>query len=177
DSIHAPVGHRDHGRDHLVMTPLERQVGGQQRAVGREGMAKRLRNQRVRGHDEGAATFGRMDRNGVLLRIERFLPLHCLPQFFVSFRQWNRTNPGHGFRRAILRELKPRHYWALGGTASAVPFPTSSRDQLYTQTAAVANSRKMLRVQLDFIAPAFTQSPPGAGSITLSRDRMQEGSD
>src|SRR6266446_6167781 len=113
-------------------------------------MVKRLRNQRVRGHDEGTAAFRGMDGNGILLRIERLLPLHCLPQFFVSFRQRNGTNPRHSF-----------------------DLPSTP----YTLAAAVANSRKMLRARLEFIAAPLTQSAPGAGSITLSRDRMQEGSD
>ena len=121
-----------------------------QRAEGRERMVKRLRNQRVRGYDQGAAAFGRMDRNGILLRIERLLPLHCLPQFIVGFRERNGTDPGHGFQ-----------------------LPSTP----YTLAAAVANSWKMLRAQRDFIAAPLTQSAPGAGSITLSRDRMQEGSD
>ena len=49
-------------------------------------MLERLRNQRVRSRNQGAAAFGRMHRNGVLLWIKRILRLHCLPQFFVSFR-------------------------------------------------------------------------------------------
>jgi hypothetical protein len=27
DSIHAPVGHRDHGGDHFVVAAFERQIG------------------------------------------------------------------------------------------------------------------------------------------------------
>src|ERR1700674_924500 len=126
------------------MTPLERQIRGQQRAKCRKRMVKRLRNQRVRGYDlrsyaQGAAAFRWVDRDGILLRIERLLPLHCLPQLFVSFRERNGTNPGHGF-----------------------DLPSTP----YTLAAAVANSGKMLRAQLDFIAAPLTQSAPGAGSIT-----------
>ena len=44
DSINAPVGHGNHGRDHLVMTPLEREIGRHQSAECREGMLERLRN-------------------------------------------------------------------------------------------------------------------------------------
>src|ERR1700681_1343861 len=61
-----------------------------------------------------------MYRNGVLLRIERLLSLHRLPQFFVSFRERNGTNPGHDFE---------------------LPFCVSTP---YTLGPAVANSWKML---------------------------------
>src|SRR5271157_6033883 len=110
------------------MASLERQVGRHQRAEGRERMFKRLRNQRVRGYDLGAAAFGGMYRNTVLRRIERLLPFHCLPQFFVSFRERNGTNPGHGF------DL-PFHPGVAGNAGVSTP---------YTQGVAVANSWKAL---------------------------------
>ena len=47
DSIHAPVRHRNHGGDHLVLAALQRQIGRHHRAKRAEGMKHRVRNQRV----------------------------------------------------------------------------------------------------------------------------------
>jgi len=47
DSIHAPVGHRDHGRNHFMLPPAQRQLRRHQGPKGSERMIERLRNQRV----------------------------------------------------------------------------------------------------------------------------------
>src|SRR5208283_3729870 len=120
-----------------------REIGGHQRAEGRERMRKRLRNQRMRCDDQRAAASSGMDGNAILLRIKHLLPFHCLPQFFVSFRERNGTNPGHGF------DLPPRG----DGCDPSVFTP-------YMLAPAIANNWKML---------SPTQSRPGAGSIILGR--------
>src|SRR5713226_5869633 len=98
-----------------------------------------------------------MDRHGVLLRIKRLLPFHCLPQFFVSFGERNGTNPGHGFRLPSIWVSRQKV-----ACNSGVSTP-------YTQAPTVANSRKALHAQRDFIAAGFKRSPSAAGSIALSR--------
>ena len=81
DSIHAPVGDRDHGGDHFVMAALERQIGGHERTEGGKSMVQRLGNQGVRGYDFGAAALGRMDRGAVFHGIEQLLSFHGLAKF------------------------------------------------------------------------------------------------
>src|SRR5450631_4144117 len=111
------------------MTPLERQIGRHQRTESREGVVERLRNQRVRGHDQGAAALGGMDGNRVLLRIKRLLPVHCLPQFVVGFGERDGANPSHG------------SVWPPPGVAGC--FGVSTR---YTSAPSLANSWKTLPI-------------------------------
>ena len=63
----APVGDRDHSRDHLVLVALQGQVRRQQRSESGEGVKERIRNQTVRIDDAGClAVERRMNRRGVL---------------------------------------------------------------------------------------------------------------
>jgi hypothetical protein len=91
-------------------------------------MIKSLRNQRVRRYDLRSSAFRWMDRNGILLRIEWLLPFHCLPEFVISFRERNGTNPSHGF------ELP----------SNTVLLVNSSDYTRYTFVSAIANSWKAL---------------------------------
>jgi len=84
------------------MAPFKGEIGRHQGAEGRERMFQRLRNQRVRGHDERSTSFSRMNWNGIFLRIERLLSFHRLSQFVVSFGEWNGANPGQS-KYSLLR--------------------------------------------------------------------------
>src|SRR5271167_3014163 len=75
-----------------------------------------------------------MDRNGVLLRIKRLLPFHRLPQFFVSFRERNGTNPSHV--RLLVSAQDCRHSPCESGISTP-----------YTLTPAVANTSDSCRTR------------------------------
>jgi hypothetical protein len=82
DSILAPVGHRGHRGNHLMLPPAQRQLWRHQRAKGGERVIERLRNQGVRHHNRRPSGLIRMDRIAILLGIQRSLPcktFHRLP--------------------------------------------------------------------------------------------------
>src|ERR1017187_1555675 len=95
DSIHSPVGHRDHGRDHFMLPPAQRQLRRHQRAKRSERVIERLRNQRVRPHNRRPSRLIRMHRRGILYGIQRPLPLHRTAQLLIHFQQRYGFNPSH----------------------------------------------------------------------------------
>jgi hypothetical protein len=86
DSIDAPIGNRNHGGDHLVLPALEREIRRHQSAEGGKRMPQGFGDETVRLDDLRAPTFRRVNRRGVLDRVEVLLSFHRLEQGFVAFR-------------------------------------------------------------------------------------------
>ena len=89
------VGDRDHGRDHLVLMTLQRQVRRQQSAVSRERVIKGIGDQAVRVDDSrGLAIEGWMNRRGILDWVQMSLSFRSLA-YPLILRSWNSLDPSH----------------------------------------------------------------------------------
>jgi|GEM_PF-3716927 len=146
--IDAPVRHRDHGGNHLVMAPLERQIGRHQSAESPKGVIQGLRDQGMRSHDSSRTILSRMNRNPVLCGIDLLLFFQRLAQTFVRLGKRNRLYPGHNCvcSKGVLRLERKRY---TGHASATVPKPARARTGLSRKrrtSRTASSSRKKIGV-------------------------------
>jgi len=94
DSIVAAIRHRNHGGDHFVLMPLERQVRRHERTKRAEGMEEHVGEKRMARYDAGRFRNSRIDGGSVFDGIEPALCFHRALDAIV-FVHSNSLDPGH----------------------------------------------------------------------------------
>src|ERR1700674_4252933 len=91
----AAIRHRNHGGDHFVLMPLERQVRRHERAKRAEGMEEHVGEKRMARYDAGhLAVIHGMDGDSIFDGIELALRFHRALDSIVCVYS-NSLDPGH----------------------------------------------------------------------------------
>src|SRR5437870_2035870 len=92
------IRYRNHGGDHFMLMPLERQVRRHERTEGAESMEENIREKRMARNDAGGcAVIHGMDGRGVFDGIELALRLHGAFDASVVVHR-DSLDPGHSLR-------------------------------------------------------------------------------
>src|ERR1700674_3201647 len=124
----ATIRYRNHGGDHFVLMPLERQIRGHERAKRAEGMEEHVGEKRMARYNAGRfAVIHRMDGRSVFDGIELALCFYCAFDAIV-FIHSDSLDPGHTSQLlapAMIRRIIPNR---RGGYAPCLHFaPTHAR--------------------------------------------------
>src|ERR1700687_55279 len=118
----AAIRYRNHGGDHFMLMPLERQIRRHERAKRAEGMEEHVREKRMARYNAGRfAVVHRMDGGSVFDGIELALRFHCAFDAIV-FIHSDSLDPGHTSQLlapAIIRRIIPNR---RGGSAPWLRF-------------------------------------------------------